>query len=452
LELALADRFARKARASQTVGGAPERLGFLDFFDSLHARVGWERPEHLLDLVSQVESAETRPIRALVSVPPRHGKTVSLLSTIAWWLQRHPEQTIAYVSYSADIARSKSRLARDYARQVGIKIRNDSDSLGEWRTHEGGGVLAVGVGGALTGWGAHLLLCDDVHKNRAEAESSKIRDTIAEWFTSTAMTRIEPGGSVIVCNTRWHPDDLIGRLERDAAVRWDRVNLPAIDDSGEALWPSRWPVEALRVRQAEVGEYDWASLYQGQPRPRGGAVFRDVRFCDELPTSGYKVSIGLDLAYSSRTQADYSVAVVMLECAGLYYVADVIRVQLETTAFRHALDRIRSKWPTARPRWYCTGPEKGVADLMGDIDARPCTADKFVRAQPSAAAWNAGKILVLRGSKWLDPFVREVCSFTGVADAHDDQVDALAAAFDSFANVAPFRKATLTQRETSLDW
>lgn len=430
---------------------AKEPVPFLDFFERLHARQRWERPTHLAPLVELLEAAETEPVRALVSVPPRCGKTETLLAAIAWRLTRHPEHAIAYASYSSDLARSKSRLARDYARMSDVGLRDDTNSVGEWRTTDGGGMLAMGVGAGLTGHGANTLIIDDPTKNRAEAESSRIRDSIYEWFTSTAMTRVEPGGSVIVCHTRWHPDDLIGRLERDAAVRWTRINLPAINDEGEALWPSRWPVDAMLRRKAEVGEYDWASLYQGHPRPRGGSVFRDVVLCDEAPSRGYKVSIGIDLAYSTRTHSDYSVAVVMAESGGVYYVLDVIRAQVEAPAFRNALDRLRSRYPTAKPRWYCAGPERGVADLMGEIDARACTADKFVRAQPVAAAWNAGSIQVVRGGQWLDAFVREVTAFTGVADSHDDQVDALAAAFDAFSNVAPKRKAVLQPRESSID-
>lgn len=384
-------------------------------------------------------------MRVLVSVPPRHGKTELILHVIAWWLLRHPEQTIVYASYSADIARSKSRLARDYALRAGVKLRNDSTALNEWRTPEGGGLIATGVGGPLTGHGAHLLIVDDPHKNRAEAESQTIRDTIHQWFTSTAMSRIEPGGSVIVVHTRWHPDDLIGRLENDPETRWDYINLPAIDDDGNALWPERWPVDAILRRKAEVGEYDAASLYDGNPRPRGGQVFGEPTYYDELPAGGYKVGIGIDLAYSKKTKSDYSAIVVGRAIGDKFYVTNVVRKQQRADEFSPVLNETCEEHKGVKPRWYCSGTEQGVADLLGTlgtkIDARNASTDKFVRAQPAAAKWNQGKVLVKRGASWTPTFVAEVTKFTGVNDPKDDQVDALAAAVDSVdskvANVSP---------------
>jgi hypothetical protein len=165
---------------------------------------------------------------------------------------------------------------RDYAKRAGITLRDDSAALHEWRTPDGGGLLATGVGGPLTGHGVKLLVIDDPFKNREEADSALVRQKVYDWFTSTAMTRVEPGGSVIVVHTRWHRDDLIGRLARDEEVHWQVVNLPAIDasrDGDGSLWPERWPADALEVRRHEVGEYDWQSLYQGNPIARKGRVY-----------------------------------------------------------------------------------------------------------------------------------------------------------------------------------
>lgn len=219
------------------------------------------------------DRVEREPVRACLSVPPRHGKTETVLHGIARLLARHPDWTIGYVSYAADIARSKSRQIRDYAAAAGVTLRNDSKALHEWRTPQGGGVLATGVGGPLTGHGLKLLVIDDPFKNRQDADSPLIRQRTFDWFTSTAMTRVEPGGSAIVVHTRWHRDDLIGRLERDEETTWDVISLPAIDGRGCALWPERWPVEELAKRRAEVGEYDWDSLFQQSPKARKGLVY-----------------------------------------------------------------------------------------------------------------------------------------------------------------------------------
>lgn len=420
----------------------------LDFVPRITPR--WSRPEHLRPLAELLERAEREPVRALVSVPPRHGKTELVLHAIAWWLRRHPEQACGYASYAADLARSKSRQARDYAQRAGVRLRDDSKALAEWRTPEGGGLLATGVGGPLTGHGVGLLFVDDPHKNRLEAESATIRDAVHGWFTSTAMTRVEPRGSVIVVHTRWHPDDLIGRLaDDDESVGWEVVSLPAIAEldepsgrrAGEALWADRWPVEALERRRREVGEYDWASLYQGRPRPRGGSVFGDAHLYTSLPST-YRVAIGVDLAYTERTSSDYSVAVVMAESAGTFFVLDVVRLQVSAPTFGERLRALREAYAGARLFSYVGGTEKGVADFLRregvPLETRPAVADKFVRSQPAAAAWNQGRILLPASAPaWVDPLLGEVRAFTGVKDRRDDQVDALVAAHDALVtNVA----------------
>lgn len=355
--------------------------------------------------------------------------------------------TIAYVSYGADIARSKSRLARDYARAAGVSLRDDSSALTEWRTPLNGGLLATSIGGSLTGQGCQLLLVDDPHKDRAEAESALDRERVYEWFRGTAMTRVEPGGSVIVVHTRWVPDDLAGRLARDTDTTWEVINLPAIDEHGRALWPSRWSVEALEARRREVGEYDWASQYQGIPRPKGGALFGDVRFYEELPDRGYTLSVGLDLAYTAKTHADYSVAVAMMREGDRYFVIDVLREQILASEFFEKLKaEHQTRFAGASWRSYVSSTEKGITDIMTNeglpVEGVLAKADKFVRAQPVAAAWNAGKILLPRSAPWLSSFVSEIKGFTGVADKHDDQVDALAAAFDVLSESMPIVAAT----------
>lgn len=264
---------------AQTTRRPSTDLPLLDFVPRISPR--FKRPGHLAALADLITRAETEPVRVLVSVPPRHAKTETLLHSIAWLLARHPDWPIGYVSYAADIARSKSRTARDYAALAGVKLREDSAALHEWRTPAGGGLLAAGIGGPLTGHGLKMLIVDDPFKNRREADSVTIRNVVHQWFTSTAMTRVEPGGSVLVVHTRWHEDDLIGRLQGDEEVRWDIVNFPALrldEETGDevALWPERWSVPELRKRKSEVLPHDWESLYQGAPKPRQGIIFDEL--------------------------------------------------------------------------------------------------------------------------------------------------------------------------------
>ena len=347
-------------------------------------------------------------------------------------------KTHAFTSYAAQYAESKSRLARDYALRAGVKLRNDSTAVHEWRTGAGGGLLATGVGGPLTGQGIDgVILVDDPFKNRAEAESQLMRDRVFDWFTSAAMTRAHPSTSVVVVHTRWHPDDLIGRLKNEVDGNgqpvWEYINLPAVNDAGEALWPECRPIDFLDAARRR-SEYDWWSMYMGAPRARGAGIFRDVYYYDALP-AGYRVGIGIDLAYSSKTHADWSVAIAIAESGGKYYVLDVRREQSTPPKFAAHLRQLRASYAGAKMLWYTSTTEKGLADLLREESGFPITGeiakgDKFVRAQPVAAAWCAGNVMLPRSAPWLSELVTEVCGFTGVHDRHDDQVDALAAAFD----------------------
>jgi phage terminase large subunit-like protein len=219
------------------------------------------------------------------------------------------------------------------------------------------------------------------------------------------FTRLEPGGSCLVGMVSWHEDDLGGRLKREG---WERVVLPAIDVKGRSLWPERWSIESLRERQTRLGEYSWASLYMGQPFSRGGTLFRDVHFYDELPEAlqramregAVRLGKGIDLAYSAKTHSDRSAAVVMIEWAGMFYVIDVRTARVRVPEFLRILSELDATYD-GMWHWYASGTERGVADLATSmagvaIEVQSASADKFVRAQGVSAAWNAGKVLVPR--------------------------------------------------------
>lgn len=393
----------------------------------------YSRPSHLAPLLERFEAAvRGERQRVCCSAPPRHAKTESVLHVPAFALRRHPELVLAYTTYADRLARSKSRRARSIAEAAGVTLAQ-TRAVNEWRTAQGGGVLAGGVGGPLTGHGVNLMVVDDPIKNRVEAESGVYREKLLDWFRDVATTRVEPGGSIFVFMTRWHPDDLIGTL---TAEGFEYLNLPAIDDAGNALWPGRWPVEELDLRRREVGEYTWASLYQGQPRARGGRVFGDAHVYEARPTS-YRSSFGLDLSYAAKVSSDYSVAVKMARAGGKFYVLDCVRRQVSAADWRAECARLGRAEPTASWRWYASGTEQGVAtffrEQLTQLKALPPKGDKFVRAIEYAAAWNRGDVLVPRHAPWLDIFVAEHAGFTGVNDRRDDIIDAAVAAFDELS-------------------
>ncbi len=386
---------------------------------------GFTRPDHLRPLLSLLECSRHEPVRAVVSTPPQHGKSRSLLAALVWLLLHDAAKRHAYATYAQQFARDQSYIARMAAERVGLSLA--AESLDRWRTAHGGGLMFTGVGGPLTGSPIDgLLVIDDPIKSRLEAESALYRSRTYDWFTSAAMTRLHPGASVVVVATRWHTEDLSGRL---IAQGWEQVNLPAIDDEGRALWPEARPLEWLAEQRAQIGEYDWAAMYQGQPRPKGGRVFKDAFYYDTLPEGGYREAWGADWAYTASSRADYSVAIQGRKYGDTLYITDMVRQQTEVPAFLAAL---KARGVT-RATSYMSGTEKAIEQFLARegvmVKRLSATGDKFTRAQPFAAGWNAGRVLLPRNKPWVEPLLAEVLGFTGLGDVHDDCVDAGAGLF-----------------------
>ena len=433
-------------------------LGLVDYVHALSPYL--EAPRHLqpvADLFARMQAGES--VRACVSVPVRGGKTTIIQHGVCQTLELHPDWPVVYASYAAVIAEEKSKGIRDLAHEAGLHLRDDTAAAGRWRLTDGGGLLATGVGGPLTGYDARVIVVDDAHKGRAEVDSLTEREKVHAWLRSAAVSRMEPGGSIIVVNARWHPDDLIGRL---VAEGWEYVNIPAINADGESYWPEQRPIDYLRTQERELGPREWAGLMMGDPRPRGGKVFEaQATVYKDSPTELAK-AIGLDLAYSAKTSADWSVAVVMGRQGrgpdAKFYVLDVVRRQTTAPEFADELGKLKTKHPLTRTRIYAGGTERGTLDFLARpapagvglaVDVRPALGDKFARATPVAAAWNRGDILVREGAAWAECFCDEVARFTGQNDPHDDQVDALAAAFDVLAENSTSEIATAGRRSTA---
>lgn len=411
----------------------------------------YTEPKHLAPLLSKLEQLHDGLIRVCVSVPPRHGKSDTVLHFVAWYLSQYPRATILYVTHTATFALKQSKTARRLAREAGVQLSEESNRADEWETTSGGGLTARGVDGEITGRGFDVILVDDPIKSHKVANSALLREGMFSWFTEDVFTRLTPTGSILVVHTRWHVDDLIGRLV--SAIKFERINLRAIADNdndpangsrqaGDALWPEGgWTLDALADRRRHVGEFGWVSLFQGEPRPKGGEVFRQPGYYTTLPAHSYRVAYGVDLAYTAKTHADYSV---MLELwrtdddpkRPKFYVVAVHRAQVDAPSFTLTLKARNER--VAPMLWYASGTEKGAADFIKrqgiPLQVMPATTDKFKRAQGVAAAWNDGRVLVpdtdAIHAPWLPVFLDEVLNFTGIADLHDDQVDALAAAFD----------------------
>ena len=395
----------------------------------------YSSPKHLQPLIDALDKAKTKPIKLVVSCPPRHGKTEALLHYICQRLSDDPSLQVVYCSYAQRVAERKAGKARQLLKRVGVRLVADTKS--EMRTGaEDGGLWVTTVGGSATSMGFNLIICDDVVANRADAESMTMRESTYTWFVDTMFTRREPDASVIICMTRWHPDDLAGRLIKEG---WEHITLPAIvSEPGKpdrSLWPERWSLDALLEIKAQLGLYGWSSLYQQEPVDKGSRVFGDVVYGDLPKTAtGYQVAIGVDLSYSGKVRSDHSVAVVMAQWEGAYYILDVISKQCQAPEFAKELIKLAGRYPGAPMRFLRNTVEQGSADLMQALGVSTLTSllspvDKFQRAQPVSAAWNAGRINIPKGAAWAPDLVHVISSFTGDDDPRDDEVDALAGAY-----------------------
>jgi len=196
---------------------------------------------------------------------------------------RNPENQIIASSYNSDLAGDFGRDVRNIVASSeygnvfpGVSLREDSKAANRWNTNQDGSYVAAGVGGAITGRGAHVALIDDPFKDRKEADSQVIRDNVFNWYTSTFYTRLMPGGAIVLIQTRWHEDDLAGRLlarMESGGDQWHVLIHPALKN-GDALWPEWYPVETLERIRGAIGERDFSALYQQQPQPDDGTYYQ----------------------------------------------------------------------------------------------------------------------------------------------------------------------------------
>lgn len=487
--------------------------GLHDFITRISPR--HKPPKHVAPLIELWERTRYERVFACIELPPRHVKTTTGLHGLAWRLKKDPALHHGFATFGDDYAASRSRIARVLARAGGVTIPRDSSNLHEWLTDYGGGLQARGYKGEWTGRGiSGVALVDDPFKDRAAAESPKIRENVWEWFCDVLWTRLEPGSSVLVQHTRWHDDDLIGRLlaGKFAGYKFERIHLPAICESegdilgrsmGQALWPEQYPIEELRKIEESIGPYGFASLYQQSPRPKGADVFTEptrITLAEWVP-DGHRILICADPAASEHTRADHSALFVL--AAKLYgpeMLVDVLygwRGQVTVPAFARKLLAVSRQFWNAPCVVEAIGGFKALPQTLKEIEpnlririakmgapqegpegtARVTNipANKFLRAQPTGAAWNKGRIRVpidahlvwdptknrfitpkgppvrLRagvapGITWADELIAEALRFTGVGDAEDDQIDALSHGYNELCIAVPTKRGAQQNR------
>jgi len=403
------------------------------------------RPGHFGKYIDYLHTAVGGGHRVVFSAPPQHGKTECTLHGLVWLAITHGDRRHAYVTYNDTRAKSVAKKVKRLLVRAGVQV---TGTLSQLSLPGGGQILFTSIDGGITGEPVDgLAIIDDYVKNRTEADSARRREVVSEAYHEAIETRVHPGASIVVMATRWHPQDLSGELI-DAG--WESLNLPAFAEqgdpngreAGDALFPAMWPVESLRAKKKNVLDFTWQALYQGHPRPRGGKVFHGATYYTTLP-SRYKEAFGLDLAYTAKTSADWSVLLHLLredrhDMEPLYYIVRVDRARCEAPEFADIIRRRTSQRPSARVLWRASGTEKGAAQFLVQsgirISVKRPPGDKLVSATAAAAAWNDGRVLVPSldsfpdAATWLEPFLDIVGDFSGSGKEHDDDVDALGSA------------------------
>jgi predicted phage terminase large subunit-like protein len=413
--------------------------------------------ERLCNALEAVERGELD--RLMVFMPPRHGKSeVCSKKFPAWYEGRNPDKEIILSSYAADLAYDFSRIARDTLRERGtelwgVKVSSDSSAVGRWGIEgKRGGCVAAGVGGPITGRGAHVGIIDDPFKNAEEAASQTIRDKVWEWYRSTFRTRLAPGGAIVLVMTRWHEDDLAGRLIAEMQAggeQWVIIEMQAEaeegDPLGRAIGETLWPEHGFDKAWAEatkvaVGSYFWQALYQQRPSPPEGEMLKRGwwKYYKAIPNDLQEIIQSWDMTFKDSDGSDYVTGGVWGRKGADKYLLDQVRGRMDFPATLAAVRALTAKWPRARAKLVedkANGPAVIAMlkrEIPGLIAVEP-QGSKVARVAAVSPDVEAGNVYLPDPTiaPWVNDFVEECAAFPN--GKHDDQVDQMSQALLRFA-------------------
>lgn len=469
---------------------------FRDFVELLHP--DWSLPNFQIELAETLDALEKRELgtdNLLITMPPRHAKsTFSTELFPSYFMARNPYRYTMSCSYSSRLAIGFGRKVRAIVEDPLItqvfpdfELSATARAADDWKTQVGGEYVAVGLSGTTTGRAANLLIVDDPIKTREEAESMTSRNKVWDFYTGSLENRRQPENSgaapiQIVILTRWHPDDLAGRLmetEDWQEGRWTHINYPAIrksvhpvktsrlklppDDpdhvatladyqalkstkrhvmrlTDEALWPERFPLDVL-YRKQRLSPRDFASLYQQEPYVQGGNLIKAHwwrRYSRESrPDTFSTVIIAVDTAFKKTETADFSVSIVAgLDRFGDIYILDVHRDKMDFPDLKAFLIRLNNTWRGRGLRAMYIEDKASGQSIIQELKRRSGIAviphkvvyDKVSRVNAILPLIEGGRVLLPAEAPWLDEFVQECVTFP--SSTHDDQVDAMSMALD----------------------
>ena len=408
----------------------------------------------------RVASGELK--RLIINMPPRHTKSEFASYLLpAWFLGKYPDKKVIQTSHTAELAVGFGRKVRnlvdkdEYKRIFpGVALQTDSKAAGRWATNKGGDYFAIGVGGAVTGKGADLLVIDDPHSEQEAAlaeNSPEIYDKTYEWYTSGPRQRLQPGGSIIIVATRWAKRDLVGQVLKASVQRggddWEVIEFPAIMESGDPLWPEFWSLTELQALKRELPNSKWMSQYQQNPTSETSAIVKREwwqLWDKEDPPKCEFTLMAWDTAFEKTQRADYSA----LTHWGVFYKEDDAGLMqtniILLNAFRERMEFPRLKkvaleqYKEWEPDSIIIEKKASGAPLIYELRAMGIPVqeftptrgnDKITRLNAVSDLFASGKVWA-PGNHWAEEVIDEVASFP--AGEHDDYVDSVSLALMRF--------------------
>ena len=433
----------------------------------------------MAEAFEKVASGEIK--RLIINMPPRHTKSEFASYLLpAWFLGKFPQKKVIQTSHTAELAVGFGRKVRnlvdsDVYKSIfpGVGLQADSKAAGRWATNAGGDYFAIGVGGAVTGKGADILIIDDPHSEQEAAlaeTNSEVYDKTYEWYTSGPRQRLQPGGAIIVVMTRWSKKDLTGRVLQAAAQRstgedWEVIEFPALFEDDRPLWPEFWSVEELMALREELPTGKWMAQYMQQPTSEVSAIVKrewwKIWDKDYAPQCEFTIQ-SWDTAFLKSERADYSACTTW----GVFYHPDDTGVDRANIILLNSFKK-RMEFPELKQKAYedyrYWEPDSLIveakatgAPLIFELRAMGIPVqeftpskgnDKIARLNAVADMFASGMVWV-PDTRWAEELVEEVASFP--SGEHDDLVDSMTQALLRFRKGGFIRLASDEQEELDL--
>ena len=425
---------------------------FLSFVNAIWAAfIHGKHHEIMGEAFERVANGELK--RLIINMPPRHTKSEFASYILpAWFLGRYPDKKIIQTAHTAELAVGFGRKVRNLVNSSDFKkifpnvsLQADSKAAGRWNTNKGGEYFAIGVGGAVTGKGADLLIIDDPHSEQEGASSDiNVFNKTYEWYTSGPRQRLQPKGSIVVVMTRWHDKDLTGQLvdasiKRGGADQWEVIELPALLPSGNPLWAEFWKLEELEALRAELPTSKWMAQYQQDPTAEEGAIvkrewWRDWEY-QEPPECEFVIQ-SWDTAFLKSQRADYSACTTW----GVFYREDEDTGQLAPQIILLDAHKARLEFPELKQRamecYQSYKPDAFIVEgkaagmpLIFELRAMGIPVqeytpsrgnDKIARVNAVADLFSSGVVWAPQ-TRWAEEVIEEFAAFPNAE--HDDLVD-----------------------------